>query len=167
MFDGMDYFLTAAEIAIAFVAVSMILIVLRQVIGQPLSNYQLFIVRSIMEISLAALQAALLPSVLRLFSLPPEVVWRAASALLGIFLGAYYVTYWFRRRRTDPDIGWLNFGALFNVGGSYVVALVQLYNAIWAGSAAVYATGVGWMLLLLSIGLIYMAPVFLRASPRS
>ena len=162
MLEGTDYFLTVAEVAIAFVTVSAILILFRQAIGEPLSRFQLFMVRGLVELGLAVLQAALLPSLLRLVGVPVEKIWHIGSAVLGSFLFIYYVTYWFRRRRAEPEIPWLNFATVFNIGGSYLVGVLQLVNAIWIGSLGVYAIGVAWLLMILTVALAYSVPIFLR-----
>jgi len=80
-----DYFLDLAQVSIGFVGFSTIAVVLREMIGTPLDRYQTLIVRYVVECGLAATIYALGGVLLAVAGLTPPLLWRVASAALGVF----------------------------------------------------------------------------------
>jgi hypothetical protein len=158
-----DYFLNLAQVSIGFVGFSTIAVVLREMIGTPLDRFQTLIVRYVIECGLAATIYALGGPLLAVVGLAPPVLWRVASAALGVFGLVYPIHYVYRRRRLKP-------GPL----PSYAVAIFLVTMAVdaelWLNaltpvfyfSVGPYAIGVTWLLAQAGIILLNTFSEFIR-----
>jgi len=158
-----DYFLNLAQVAIGFVGFSTIAVVLREMIGTPLDRYQTLIVRYVVECGLAATIYALSGVLLAVAGLTPPLLWRVASAALGVFGLAYPLHYVYRRRRLKP--GPLPLYAVTIFLATMVVDAVLWLNAftpILHFSAGPYAIGVTWLLAQAGIILLNTFSEFMR-----
>src|SRR5689334_21588938 len=97
-----DYFLNLAQVSIGFVAFSTISVVLREMMGAHLDAYQKLLVRFSIECGLAAIAFALVAVLLAIVGFTPPMLWRIASAALGVFCLVYPLYYVHRRRRAKP-----------------------------------------------------------------
>jgi len=158
-----DYFLNLAQVAIGFVGFSTIAVVLREMIGTPLDRYQTLIVRYVVECGLAATIYALGGVLLAVAGLTPPLLWRVASAALGVFGLAYPLHYVYRRRRLKP--GPLPLYAVTIFLATMVVDAVLWLNAftpILHFSVGPYAIGVTWLLAQAGIILLNTFSEFMR-----
>jgi hypothetical protein len=143
-----DYFLSLAQVSLAFVACSTIAVVLRHMLGKPLDPYQTLLVRFIIECGFAATMFALAAVVLAVANVEAGTLWRVASAALGVFCLLYLFHYLHRRRRatTRP----LHAIAWFIIPTTLVIDVALWTNALtpilhW--SAWPYAVGATWVIL--------------------
>jgi len=158
-----DYFLDLAQVSIGFVGFSTIAVVLREMIGTPLDRYQTLIVRYVVECGLAATIYALGGVLLAVAGLTPPLLWRVASAALGVFGLAYPLHYVYRRRRLKP--GPLPLYAVTIFLATMVVDAVLWLNAftpILHFSVGPYAIGVTWLLAQAGIILLNTFSEFMR-----
>jgi hypothetical protein len=158
-----DYFLALAQVAIGFVAFSTIAVVLREVVRAPFDAYQTLLVRFVIECGLAATFYALLPVLLVLTGLTPPLLWRVASAALGVFGVLAPFHYIRRRRRAKP--GPMPRRAVWITLGTVVVDVLLWLNALtptFQWSVGPYAIGVTWLLLQAGVILVLAFGEFLR-----
>jgi len=158
-----DYFLDLAQVSIGFVGFSTIAVVLREMIGTPLDRYQTLIVRYVVECGLAATIYALGGVLLAMTGLTPPLLWRIASAALGVFGLAYPLHYLYRRRRLKP--GPLPSYAVTIFLVTMVVDAVLWLNAltpVFHFNVGPYAIGVTWLLVQAGIILLNTFSEFMR-----
>jgi len=96
---GASYLYTMASLALAFVAFSTIVVVLRQMLGAEMSAFQILLVRLFIESGMAVTAFALLPPLLWFFNFTEAMIWRVSSVAAAIYLIIYLVMYVRRRRR--------------------------------------------------------------------
>jgi hypothetical protein len=158
-----DYFLNLAQVSIGFVGFSTIAVVLREMIGTPLDRFQTLIVRYVIECGLAATIYALGAPLLAVIGLTPPLLWRIASAALGVFGLTYPIHYVYRRRQLRP--GPLPSYAVTIFLVTSVVDAVLWFNAltpIFHFSVGPYAIGVTWLLAQAGLILLNTFSEFMR-----
>jgi hypothetical protein len=162
-----DYFLNLAQVAIGFVAFSTIAVVLREMMGMPLDRFQTLLVRFVIECGLAATIFALAAVLLAVVGLTPPLLWRVASAALGVFGLAYPIHYvYLRRRRVRPGPLPLYAVTIFLL--DMVVDAELWLNAltpIFRFSVGPYAIGVTWVLTQAGLILLFTFGEFIRKEP--
>lgn len=165
---GSDYFLALAQISIAFVAFSTIVVVLRQAMGGPLSAFQTLLVRYSIECGFAATTFSLGAVLLGLTGLSEPHLWRVSSGLLGLYIVAYSFHYVRRRRRVMPGRLPPRFVVLGII--SLVVAVSLGLNAltsVFHASPGPFAIAVTWVLVQAAVTFLLTFGEFLKgASPQ-
>lgn len=147
-----DFLLTVAEIAIAFVGFSAIVIVFRRFASGAESGFQNLQVTAIIQVGLLALLLSLLPLLLGLFPFANAAAWRLSSVLFALSSALYVASYARRRARFNPPPGASQTGYYLRMGSLALVAAVQLLNAFLVPEslvAGIYCVGVIWLLVLL------------------
>ena len=158
-----DYFLDLAQVSIGFVGFSTIAVVLREMIGTPLDRYQTLIVRYVVECGLAATIYALGGVLLAVAGLTPPLLWRVASAALGVFGLAYPLHYLYRRRRLKPGPIPSYAAAIFLLTMAVDAELwLNALTPIFHFSVGPYAIGVTWLLAQAGIILLNTFSEFMR-----
>ena len=158
-----DYFLNLAQVSIGFVAFSTIAVVLREMMGLPLDRFQTLLVRFVIECGLAATLYALGGVLLAVVGLTPPLLWRVASAALGVFCLVYPVHYVYRRRRARPGRV-PGYAAVIFVGTMVIDAELWLnaLTPIFHFSVGPYAIGVTWVLVQAGVILLCTFGEFIR-----
>ena len=125
---GSSYLYTLATLAITYAGFAALIVIFRQIIGGGVSNYDVFIIRSILMRSFIVAFSAMLPPALAFFDLSQFVIWRISSLFAGLLLGLFCVTFRARRRAvTDrPITKW----ALITIGGQTLIAIFLLMMAL-------------------------------------
>ena len=125
---GSSYLYTIATLAITYAGFAALIVIFRQIIGGGVSNYDVFIIRSILMRSFIVAFSAMLPPALAFFDLSQAVIWRISSLFAGLLLGLFSVTFRARRRAvTDrPITKW----ALITIGGQTLIAIFLLMMAL-------------------------------------
>jgi hypothetical protein len=162
-----DYFLALSQVCIGFVAFSTIAVVLREVVRAPFDAYQTLLVRFVIECGLAATFYALLPELLALTGLTPPLLWRVASAALGVFGVVAPFHYVHRRHRAKP--GPLPARAVWITLLTIVVDAVLWLNVltpVFGWSVGPYAVGVTWLVVQAGVILVLAFGEFLRKGNR-
>ena len=156
-----------AEVFVAFIALSTIVVVLQQAVAGSLSSRELFGVRILIEEGCFGLISCILPVIIGFFAVSPEVVWRISSGYLGFAIVAVVVDYIRRRQRVWLDETARNRFIYLTLGFAGIVACIQVYNAAGPGQLALYALGVGWILLDAVVSFAYMLGLHLEGTPGS
>src|SRR5258708_7644429 len=82
--SGVSYLYELATVSVTFVSLSVILWMFRQNIGGGMTRYDSYFVLSFMQSGFIVVGGSLLPSLLALYGLAPETVWRLSSAISAI-----------------------------------------------------------------------------------
>jgi hypothetical protein len=158
-----DFLLTMAEIAIAFVAFATIVIVFRQSVGHDLTEMQILVGRSLIELALGVTLLSLLPMVLNHFGLAGADLWKTSSAFLGAFFAWFSLGYPVRRRKASrvnaPTRG---FTFYFVMVGSATATILLIANALLWAEFAIFSLGLFWGLLAPSLVFLWSLAVFLH-----
>jgi len=126
------YLYTVAVLGMTFIGFSASVMLVRQTLGRRLRAFDALFARVYMEFGLLVSVGALLPPLLASWDLPPPAVWRAASALIGLPLLAFALTYPARRRAAshEPTPLYVRLNVLF------LVLLSLTFLAVATGVAA-------------------------------
>lgn len=158
-----DYFFNLAQVSIGFVAFSTIAVVLREVMGTPLDEYQALLVRYVIECGLAATIFALGVLLFAILGVTPPALWRIASAALGVFGLAYPIYYMRRRRRARPGSMPARAVTIFLLSMTVDAALwLNALTPIFHFSVGPYAVGVTWVIVQAGIILLLTFGEFMR-----
>ena len=163
------FLLTTAEIAIAFVGFSAVVVAFRESGGQRLSPFQHLQVRVMIELGFATLFLAAAPLMLSFLELEPATVWRISHAAFGLFLLLYFGNYHARRRpRAEPGSSPVR-SPMFIVRivvtyGLGVLFLMAAAGVLLPAGLALYATGLAWVLALAALAFLIMVTRWGRPS---
>ena len=156
--QGSDVLLTIAELAVAFAGFSSIVVVFQHRDPAQWSPAISMRLRAMIEGSLGALYAALLPFALEGLGMQGVVLWRAASA--GAFLAlAIQGAVLFRRARALLPQGELKRGFTF---GTAAVNLLVMALLLANSAGALGPPGYGPYVVAVIWGLVVASLVFLR-----
>jgi hypothetical protein len=128
---GATYLYTLAALAVSFVGFSALVMILRQTFGGEVSKLDTLITRIFIQLGFIVAAGALLPSLLSLFQLAHDLVWRLASAVTAVPAFLFAVTYPARRRAASgvrtPIVVWIDVLVLV------LAAIALIGNAIGLG----------------------------------
>jgi len=164
---GEEFLLTTAEIAIAFVGFSAVVVAFRESSGHRLSQFQHLQVRVMIELGFATLFFAGAPLVLSFLDLASSTVWRIAHGAFGLFLLIYFGNYHVRRRpRADPGSSPVR-SPLFVVRivvtyGFGVLSLMAAVGLLVPAGLALYAIGLAWVLAIAALAFLIMVTMWGR-----
>jgi hypothetical protein len=100
-------------VSITYAGFAALLMIFRQIIGGRLSNYDVYLIRTVLMRSFIVAVAAMMPPLLALFDLSHTAIWRLSSLIAALLLGAYVATFPARRRAvTDfpvPVSAWITY----------------------------------------------------------
>jgi hypothetical protein len=121
---GAAYLYTIAAIGITFIGFSAIVMMLRQTSGQSLERFDILIAHVYMEFGLIVSVGSLLPPLFSFWGLDPQMVWRVSSALVGVVLLLFCLTYRRRRRKAiNESLPWytkINIAVIILIGVVFV-----------------------------------------------
>lgn len=144
--EGSEYLYTIAEVSVAVVGFSAVVVVFRNRGGQALSPVELKLISFMIERGFAALFLSLLPMLLSHLGLSGAGVWAISSGTLALYLlTALLRTASFRRQipaEAEAQLPARGLSAILAVCAVIVIA-VQVLNAV----GAVLNQGIGWYLL--------------------
>jgi len=163
---GSEYLLALAAIAMAFVAVSVIVLVLRQIAGGALTAFHTLLVRYTVECGLITTIFALAPVLLALTDLSHALVFRVSSGVLAAVYLVYAVNYVRRRRRVMPGPVPPRF---FIIGILSILMDIVLWldagGIFFGGAVWPYALAVTWILVQSGIVFLLTFDIFLQQPP--
>ena len=148
-----DFLLTVAEISIALVGFSAIVIMFRRFAGGPESAFPNLQVSVIIEVGLMAVFLSLLPLLIGLFPMSEVPVWRSSSFLFALACALLMTSYVKRRAGLPVPAQVTQRGYMIRMAAVALVMLLQLLNAFLlpaSSVAAVYCAGVVWLLVMVS-----------------
>lgn len=144
--EGSEYLYTIAEVSIAVVGFSAVVVVFRRRGGEALSQAELELISFMIERGFAALFLSLLPMLLSHIGVPTAGVWTVSSGALALYLVIALIrTAAFRWRlpsQAEAELPGRGLSFLLVCGVVLVIA-VQVLNAF----DVVVEQSVGWYLL--------------------
>lgn len=163
---GAAYLYTIAVIGVTFIGFSAIVLMLRQTSGQSLQRFDILIAHVYMEFGLIVSVGSLLPPLFSFWGLGPHMVWRVSSALVGVSLLLFSLTYP-RRRRTairEPLPWYTRMNIVFIVFID-VVFLVNASGIVQEQMPAVYLSAItAFMTFAVASWLRALSIIFLEKS---
>ena len=125
--DNQETLLTIAEIAVAFVGFTGIVIVL----GEKRDSYSLLRIHTLLRGSLSALFCSFVPIVVRQFEIAEPSVWRISIGIIGAIMILNMSMFWWRSRGAGmPKTQVVNFGiGILVVTTSMLTAVGIFHNA--------------------------------------
>ena len=141
MIDQADFLVAIADLSIALIAFTTIVVALRQMTGGRLEDFQILVVKLFSVCGFSALFFALLPLLLSFFSVPESTLWKICNVLLGLNAVSIHIWYFRSRRRVAPGRR-LNLTNYINIA-TLLIAVVLLALGVsgvaFDGSIAPYA----------------------------
>jgi hypothetical protein len=95
---GFSYLYTIITASITYAGFAALIVIFRQVIGGGVSNYDIYLIRTVLLRSFIVAISAMMPPVLGLFDLSHSVIWRISSLIAALLQASYVLTYRARRR---------------------------------------------------------------------
>ncbi len=99
---GSTYLYTLAQLSMAFVAFSTIVVVFRLGMGATLSKAHLLVIRLYIELGLMATGFSMLPMLLAVIGWPHATVWRISS-VIGVMVGSWWLLVFPRRHHASTS----------------------------------------------------------------
>ena len=121
------YLYTIAILGMTFIGFSAIVMLLRQAIGLKLRPFDALFAHVYMEFGLIISVGAMLPPLVRFWEAGPSMVWQISSALVGVPLLLFGLTYPARRRAASGESTPLY--VRINVSIVILISLAFLANA--------------------------------------
>lgn len=160
-----SYFLTLAQIAIAFVAFTSLVVVLRQARGGALTAYERVSMTFNIEVGFAVLWFAMLPALFGLSGDYGAREWRVLAGVFGAFVFVWLTLYLRRRRRVLRAA--IPSRMLVFVASNFAMAGALLADA--AGfrieGLSTYALAVTWSLAGSCVGFLLTLPAYFEDAP--
>jgi hypothetical protein len=119
-----DFLVSIADLSIALLAFTTIVVALRQMVGGGLGDFQVLVVKLFSLCGFSALFFGLLPIVMAFFEIPAVWIWRICNVLLGAAVVLIHVWYFKNRKRISPHREF-NATNIINLG-IMLIALVLL-----------------------------------------
>src|ERR1700688_2500124 len=94
---ALTYLYALASLSVTFVGFSALVIILRQTIGGEMSRLDVLVTRIFIQLGFIVAAGAMLPPLLSLLSLPPDLIWRMSSIAAAVPSFLFAVTYPSRR----------------------------------------------------------------------
>ncbi len=117
-----DFLLSVAEVSIAIVTFVALVLVLRQLVGQPLNGFHVLTLQMFAVGGFETMLFSFLPYLLQFAGVPSTEVWRIASGSFALALIATNAWYYRSRRVVAPDRG--------HHAGTIVASVVQVFAVL-------------------------------------
>ena len=95
---GSNYLYTITTVSITYAGFAALLMIFRQIIGGGISNYDVYLIRTVLMRSFIVAISAMMPPLLALFDLSQSVIWRVSSLIAALLQGLYVLTFRLRPR---------------------------------------------------------------------
>ncbi len=147
-----DLLLTLAEISIAFVGFSAVIVIFRQFAGGEFSEFEHLQVAVMIQGGLLSLFFSIVPPLFELLPIPPVHAWRFASAVQALVSAAWLISFLRKRRRAveiSPALDASRVGYFLRMGGASAIIFALLLNSLITPESLVkpiYCFGVVWFL---------------------
>ena len=124
---GSNYLYTIATLSITYAGFAALIVIFRQIIGGGVSNYDIFVIRSVLLRSFLIAFSAMLPPALALFDLSQSAIWRISGLFMALLLGLFTLTFPARRRAAThlPINKWV----LITIGSQALITIFLLMMA--------------------------------------
>lgn len=144
-----DFLTTIADLSIALIAFTTIVVALRQMSGGGLDEFQLHVVKLFSVCGFSALFFALLPILLSFFDVPEDWIFRICNPLLGVSMVLIHLWYFRHRRRLAPNrkLNATNFLNIVTLLVAVVLLTLGTFGVVFADSIGPYAFSLIGLLL--------------------
>jgi hypothetical protein len=140
---GAGLLYTLATLSVTFAGFAALLLMLRQSAGAGLSALDRFLARTVVGHFFWLAAGGIFPSVLSLYELPEQWVWRASALLFGLPMLWLLLTYQRRRIAATGKAAPLRIVIIFiGLGSLSVLAMIGYVFANLAYPAAAYASAI-------------------------
>ena len=163
---GSSYLYTIVTASITYAGFAALIVIFRQIIGGGVSNYDVFLIRTVLMRSFIVAISAMMPPLLGLFDLSHSAVWRMSSLIAALLMGSYVVT--FRtRRRAVTDIPVPTWALIAHALQAFIaIFLLMIALGIFVEPAAgPFAFGVTAFLLLSFFTYLAQLELLIRGHP--
>ena len=136
-----DFLVAIADLAIALLAFTTIVVALRQMVGGGLGDFQVLVVKLFSLCGFSALFFGLLPILLAFFEVPQPWIWRVCNVLLGVTVVMIHSWYFKNRREIAPHRKF-NATNVINLAIMIVAVVLLILGTLgvaFGGSIAPYA----------------------------
>ena len=163
---GSSYLYTIFTGSITYAGFAALIMMFRQTIGGRVSNYDIFIIRTVLMRSFIVAISAMMPPLFALFNLSQSVIWRVSSLIAALLMGSYVLTFRMRRRAVT-DIPMPTFSLMSHVLGTFVAIFVLMValGLFVEPAAGLFAFGVTAFLLLSFFTYLAQLDVLIRGHP--
>jgi hypothetical protein len=161
------YLFTLATVSITFAGFAALTVILRQMLGSRLTEFDIFFVRTVLIRGFVVAGCALLPVLLALLELPNINIWRTSSLITAIVQGVFLGT-WARRRRKATSVP-VSKWSLANHIGQWVTAIYLLATAtgiFLRATAGTFAAGLTAFMLFGFVAYLIAIQVLLLVDPK-
>src|SRR5882672_4943871 len=139
--SGSGYLFTLATLSITFAGFAALTVILRQMAGGGLAEFDVFFIRTVLVRGFMVAGCALLPPLFSLLELSHSNIWRLSSLITAFVQGVFLVT-WFVRRRAATSLPISKWSLLVYVGQWFTtIFLLVTAMKIFEPAAGVFAAG--------------------------
>jgi hypothetical protein len=153
---SVTYLFALGAISTTFVGFSALILVFRQTVGGGLSKLDSWIALVFVQLGFIVTAGSLVPPLMLLCGAPAGLTWRLAGLGAGLVMGAFAVSYPFRRyaaaRARMPLYVWIDLGLLV------ISTLVLIANALgrpFAPNAGAFSIGLTGVLFVSGLGFLH------------
>jgi hypothetical protein len=153
---NVTYLFALGAISTTFVGFSALILVFRQTVGGGLSKLDSWIALVFVQLGFIVTAGSLVPPLMLLCGAPAGFTWRLASLSAGLIMGAFAVSYPFRRYAAAavrmPLYVWVDLGLLV------ISTLVLFANALgypFAPNAGAFSVGLTGVLFVSGLGFLH------------
>jgi hypothetical protein len=163
---GSNYLYTIITVSITYAGFAALLMIFRQIIGGGVSNYDLYLIRTVLMRSFIVAISAMMPPLLALFDLSHSVIWRVSSLIAALLQGLYVLTF-AARRRAVTDIPVPTWALIIHMLGVFTtIFLLMIALGIFVEPAAgPFAFGVTAFLILSFVTYLAQLEPLVRGHP--
>ena len=150
------YLFALGAISTTFVGFSALILVFRQTVGGGLSKLDSWIALVFVQLGFIVTAGSLVPPLMLLCGAPPVLTWRLTSLGAALVMGAFAVSYPFRRHAASgvpmPLYVWIDIGLL---GVSTLVLIANALGYPFAPNAGAFSVGLTGVLFVSGLGFLH------------
>jgi hypothetical protein len=150
------YLFALGAISTTFVGFSALILVFRQTVGGGLSKLDSWIALVFVQLGFIVTAGSLAPPLMLLCGAPPVLTWRLTSVGAGLVMGAFAITYPFRRYAASgvrmPLYVWIDLGLL---ALSTLVLVANAAGYPFAPNAGAFSVGLTGVLFVSGLGFLH------------
>ena len=163
---GSNYLYTIITVSITYAGFAALLMIFRQIIGGGISNYDVYLIRTVLMRSFIVATSAMMPPLLGLFDLSHPVIWRVSSLIAALLQGSYVATLRVRRRAVT-DIPFPTWALITHTLQAFITIflLMVALGILVEPAAGPFAFGVTAFLILSFVTYLAQLGTLIRGHP--
>lgn len=169
MSTEIEFLFVIAQVAIALIAFTTIVVVLRQMAGGCLSKFEILVVQLFTVCGFATLFLSLLPPIMLFFDVPPATLWPIVNLIMIVTVVGIHIWYFRSRKIVAPTRKWnfTNFLNLTTLVTAVVLLSLGTFGLAFDNSIAPYAFALFGLLLAAASAFLGTLTSFLGISPEN